>query len=211
MIKVGIIGGAGYTAGELIRLLINHPEAEIVFINSASNAGNRVTDVHEGLYGETDLCFTDQLPLDKIDCLFFCTAHGDTRKFMESHDIPENLKIIDLSMDYRLKAEGNGLHLRLARTEPTRHLQSQACGQPRLLCHLHPTGIAALGQAPDAERRHPGECHHRQHRGRRKAGSYQPLQLARQQPERVQGFRAPARARNQTVVEAIAETASTQR
>ena len=107
MIKVGIIGGAGYTAGELIRLLINHPEAEIVFINSASNAGNRVTDVHEGLYGETDLCFTDQLPLDKIDCLFFCTAHGDTRKFMESHDIPENLKIIDLSMDYRLKTEGN--------------------------------------------------------------------------------------------------------
>ncbi len=107
MIKVGIIGGAGYTAGELIRLLINHPEAEIVFINSGSNAGNRVTDVHEGLYGETDLRFTDQLPLEDIDCLFFCTAHGDTRKFMESHDIPEGLKIIDLSMDYRLKAEGN--------------------------------------------------------------------------------------------------------
>ena len=102
MIKVGIIGGAGYTAGELIRLLINHPEAEIVFINSGSNAGNRVTDVHEGLYGETDLRFTDQLPLEDIDCLFFCTAHGDTRKFMESHDIPEGLKIIDLSMDYRL-------------------------------------------------------------------------------------------------------------
>ena len=65
MIKIGIIGGAGYTAGELIRLLINHPEAEIVFINSGSNAGNRVTDVHEGLYGETDLRFTDRLPLDE--------------------------------------------------------------------------------------------------------------------------------------------------
>ena len=76
MIKVGIIGGAGYTAGELIRLLINHPEAEIVFINSSSNAGNKITDVHEGLYGETDLVFTDELPLDKIDVLFFCTAHG---------------------------------------------------------------------------------------------------------------------------------------
>ena len=85
MIKIGIIGGAGYTAGELIRLLINHPEAEIVFINSSSHAGNRVTDVHEGLYGETDLRFTDRLPLDEIDCLFFCTAHGDTRKFIESH------------------------------------------------------------------------------------------------------------------------------
>ena len=107
MIKIGIIGGAGYTAGELIRLLINHPEAEIVFINSGSNAGNRVTDVHEGLYGETDLRFTDRLPLDEIDCLFFCTAHGDTRKFMDSHNLPEGLKVIDLSMDYRLKAEGN--------------------------------------------------------------------------------------------------------
>ena len=107
MIKVGIIGGAGYTAGELIRLLLNHPDAEIVFINSSSNAGNLVADVHEGLYGETDLRFTDQLLLDKIDVLFFCTAHGDTKKFIDSHEIPETLKIIDLSQDYRLKAEGN--------------------------------------------------------------------------------------------------------
>ena len=102
MIKAGIIGGAGYTAGELIRLLINHPETEIVFINSSSNAGNKITDVHEGLYGECDLTFTDELPLENIDVLFFCTAHGDTRKFIESHNIPENLKIIDLSMDYRI-------------------------------------------------------------------------------------------------------------
>ena len=102
MIKVGIIGGAGYTAGELIRLLINHPEAEIVFINSSSNAGNKITDVHEGLYGETELEFTDRLPLDEIDVLFFCTAHGDTKKFLESHNLPEELKIIDLSTDYRI-------------------------------------------------------------------------------------------------------------
>lgn len=102
MIKVGIIGGAGYTAGELIRLLINHPEAEIVFINSAGNAGNKITDVHEGLYGETELEFTDRLPLDEIDVLFFCTAHGDTKKFLESHNLPEELKIIDLSTDYRI-------------------------------------------------------------------------------------------------------------
>ena len=107
MIKVGIIGGAGYTAGELIRLLLNHPDAEIVFIKSGSNAGNLVADVHGGLYGETDLRFTDQLLLDKIDVLFFCTAHGDTKKFIDSHEIPETLRIIDLSQDYRLKAEGN--------------------------------------------------------------------------------------------------------
>lgn len=104
MIRVGIIGGAGYTAGELLRLLLNHPETEIVFVNSSSNAGNKITDVHEGLYGETDLCFTDELPLDRIDVLFFCTAHGDTRKFMECHQLPEDLKVIDLSMDYRLES-----------------------------------------------------------------------------------------------------------
>ncbi len=107
MIKAGIIGGAGYTAGELIRLLINHPETEIVFINSNSNAGNKVTDVHEGLYGECDLVFTNQLPLDSIDVLFFCTAHGDTKKFIESHQLPEDLRIIDLSTDYRIKDESH--------------------------------------------------------------------------------------------------------
>ena len=105
MIKTGIIGGAGYTAGELIRLLINHPDVEIVFVNSTSNAGNKITDVHGGLYGECDLTFTDELPLDAIDLLYFCTAHGDSKKFMESHNIPESLKIIDLSMDYRIESE----------------------------------------------------------------------------------------------------------
>lgn len=104
MIKVGIIGGAGYTAGELIRLLINHPDVELTFVNSTSNAGNLITDVHEGLYGETTMRFTDELPLDEIDCLFFCTAHGDTKKFMESHTVPDTVKIVDLSMDYRIKS-----------------------------------------------------------------------------------------------------------
>ncbi len=103
MIKAGIIGGAGYTAGELLRLLINHPEVEITFVNSSSNAGNPIVDVHEGLVGETDIVFTDQLPLEQIDVLFLCTAHGDTRKFMESHVLPEGLKVVDLSMDYRIE------------------------------------------------------------------------------------------------------------
>lgn len=107
MIKVGIIGGAGYTAGELIRLLINHPEAEITFVNSQSNAGHKITDVHGGLLGDTDLEFTDQLPLDTIDVLFFCMGHGDTRRFLENHTLPEGLKVIDLSMDYRLKDENH--------------------------------------------------------------------------------------------------------
>lgn len=105
MIKVGIIGGAGYTAGELLRLLLIHPDVEICFVHSGSNAGNKITDVHCGLLGETDLVFTDELPLESIDLLFFCTAHGDTRKFMESHQLPDELKVIDLSMDYRIKGQ----------------------------------------------------------------------------------------------------------
>ena len=105
MIRVGIIGGAGYTAGELLRLLVNHPEVEIVFVNSNSNAGNKLYSVHSGLFGETDMCFTDQLPFDTIDVLFFCTAHGDTKKFLDSHVLPEDLKIIDLSTDFRMAGE----------------------------------------------------------------------------------------------------------
>lgn len=107
MIKAGIIGGAGYTAGELIRILLNHPQVELVFVNSTSNAGNKLYDVHGGLLGETEMSFTNQLPYAMIDVLFFCTPHGDTKKFLETNEIPDHLKIIDLSTDYRHKVEGN--------------------------------------------------------------------------------------------------------
>lgn len=100
-INVGVVGGAGYTAGELVRILIHHPQVNIVFINSSSNAGNPIEEVHSGLIGETDLVFTDELPFDKVDALFLCSAHGDSKKFMEAHTIPATLKIIDLSTDYR--------------------------------------------------------------------------------------------------------------
>ena len=101
MIKVGIIGGAGYTAGELLRILINHPQVEIAFVNSTSNAGNKLYSVHGGLIGETEMEFTDELPFEQIDALFICSGHGDSKKFIESHEIPTNIKIIDLSQDYR--------------------------------------------------------------------------------------------------------------
>ncbi len=106
MIKTGIIGGAGYTAGELIRILINHPQVEITFVNSSSNAGNKITDVHSGLIGETELVFTDELPLNEVDVLFLCSAHGDSKKFMEANAIPASVKIIDLSTDYRNESNG---------------------------------------------------------------------------------------------------------
>jgi N-acetyl-gamma-glutamyl-phosphate reductase len=103
MIKVGILGAAGYTGGELIRLLLNHPEAEIVFANSESNAGNLVSDVHEGLIGETDLKFTDDMPFDQVDVIFFCFGHGKSEAFLKEHTIPANVKIIDLAQDFRIK------------------------------------------------------------------------------------------------------------
>jgi N-acetyl-gamma-glutamyl-phosphate reductase len=103
-IKIGVIGGAGYTAGELLRILICHPQVDIVFVNSSSNAGNPVTAVHSGLIGETNLIFTAELPLEKIDALFLCSAHGDSKKFIEANEIPKQVKIIDLSTDYRAKS-----------------------------------------------------------------------------------------------------------
>ena len=105
MIKIGILGGAGYTAGELIRLLVNHPSAQIQFINSESNAGNLITDVHEGLYGECDLRFTSDMPFDQVDVLFFCFGHGKSEAFLKEHTIPSHVKIIDLAQDFRIKGD----------------------------------------------------------------------------------------------------------
>ena len=101
-VRVGGLGAAGYTGGELIRLLLNHPEAEIVFANSESNAGNLVSDVHEGLIGDTDLRFTDQMPFDQVDVVFFCFGHGKSEAFLKEHTIPANVKIIDLAQDFRV-------------------------------------------------------------------------------------------------------------
>lgn len=104
-LKAGIIGGAGYTGGELIRLLINHPQAEIIFVNSSSNTGNPVSKVHADLIGDTDLQFTDDLTLlgeGGIDVLFLCVGHGDAKKFLDANAINEKIKIIDLSQDFRL-------------------------------------------------------------------------------------------------------------
>lgn len=100
-IRAGIIGGAGYTGGEMLRILVNHPNVEIAFVNSKSNTGNYVYEVHTDLFGDTELKFTDDLSND-IDVLFLCVGHGDAKKFLEANDIPDNIKIIDLSQDFRL-------------------------------------------------------------------------------------------------------------
>jgi N-acetyl-gamma-glutamyl-phosphate reductase len=104
MIKAGIIGGAGYTGGELIRILLRHPGATIQFVHSRSNAGQPVATVHQDLIGDTDLKFSGEISND-IDVLFLCLGHGESRKFLNSNDIPANVKIIDLANDFRLSAD----------------------------------------------------------------------------------------------------------
>lgn len=108
-IKVGIIGGAGYTGGELIRLLIHHPQTEIAFINSRSNAGKPVSAIHSDLLGDTDITFSDDLSglTGNIDVLFLCLGHGESRKFLTENEVAAQVKIIDLANDFRLKAQSS--------------------------------------------------------------------------------------------------------
>ncbi|MEO5944205.1 MAG: N-acetyl-gamma-glutamyl-phosphate reductase [Ferruginibacter sp.] len=103
-IKVGIIGGAGYTGGELIRILLNHPVAEIVFVQSKSNAGNPLSKVHEDLAGDTEMLFSKEHHYD-VDVLFLCAGHGEAKKFVEANDIPASVKLIDIGNDFRLKKD----------------------------------------------------------------------------------------------------------
>ena len=107
MTKIGILGAAGFTGGELIRLLLNHPDAEIVFANSESNAGNPLSDVHEGLIGDTDMRFTDAMPFNEVDVIFLCFGHGKSEAFLKEHPVPEDVTVIDLAQDFRLAAPGN--------------------------------------------------------------------------------------------------------
>lgn len=132
MVRAGIVGAAGYAAGELIRLLLNHPDVEIAFANSGSNAGNLFSDVHEGLLGETDMRFTDSLVFDGIDVLFVCLGHGKSAEFLKSHPVPDNVKIIDFAQDFRIAAPDNdyiyGLpEIHRAQIAGARHVANPGC------------------------------------------------------------------------------------
>lgn len=131
MIKVGILGAAGYTGGELIRLLLNHPEVEIVFANSESNAGNKVSDVHEGLIGDTELTFSSEMPFDAVDVLFFCFGHGKSAAFLQEHTIPASVKIIDLAQDFRIKGDHDYVYglpeMNRAEIAACQHLANPGC------------------------------------------------------------------------------------
>ena len=105
-IKVGIVGGAGYTAGELIRILLYHPAAEIKYVQSSSNNGQPVSDIHTDLLGDTEMVFTD-IVFEDIDVVFLCSGHGKSIDYLNQTIVPKHVKIIDLSHDFRLKREGN--------------------------------------------------------------------------------------------------------
>tara|TARA_B110000114_G_scaffold14803_1_gene14372 strand:- start:416 stop:1393 length:978 start_codon:yes stop_codon:yes gene_type:complete len=106
MLDIGIIGGAGFTAGELIRLLLNHPETNINFVYSTSNAGNKIYKVHQDLIGSTEMNFTNEVNPD-IDLLFLCLGHGNSTTFLNKNIFSKNTKIIDLSNDFRLLDDKN--------------------------------------------------------------------------------------------------------
>lgn len=206
MIRVGILGGAGYTAGELIRLLINHEQAEIVFVNSESNAGNALTDVHEGLYGDTDMHFTSEMPMDEVDVLFFCFGHGKSEAFVKEHDIPQRVKIIDLAQDFRLEREGNdyvyGLpEINKARISKAQHVANPGCFATCIQLGLLPaaskglltadvavnaiTGSTGAGQKPTATTHFSWRV---DNMSVYKAFSHQHIHEIRQSIRQVQGF-----------------------
>ena len=106
MLKAGIIGGAGYTAGELIRILLNHPDVELGFVHSESNAGNLLSDVHEGILGDTSMRFCSDYDLRDIDVLFLCSGHGKSQAYWAENKKPAGLKIVDLAQDYRDEHDG---------------------------------------------------------------------------------------------------------
>ena len=105
-INVGIVGGAGYTAGELIRLLLNHPNANINFVHSKSNAGRSLHSVHNDLLGDTDLLFVEEIS-NEVDVIFLCVGYTEARKFLQENNLKSSTKIIDLSHDFRLKVSNN--------------------------------------------------------------------------------------------------------
>lgn len=147
MIRAGIIGGAGYTAGELIRLLSNHPEVELAFVHSASNAGNRLADVHSGLEGETELRFSDRCDLGSVDVLFLCSAHGQSRTWLAANPVPAGVKIIDLAQDFRDESDGfvYGLpELNRERIATSARVANPGCFATALQLALLPLAAAGL-------------------------------------------------------------------
>lgn len=129
-IKAGIYGAAGYTAGELIRILLNHPNTEITCAQSGSQAGKAIAEIHTDLSGDTDLLFDAHLDLKHLDVLFLCKGHGESRTFLSQAQLPDHLKIIDLSHDFRLKAAADGFVYGLPELQRERIVSASKIANP---------------------------------------------------------------------------------
>ena len=145
-IRVGVIGGAGYTAGELLRLLVNHPQIEMVFIHSTSNADKPVTAVHRDLIGECDWQFTSTYS-NEVDVVFLCVGHGDAKKTLAGHAFPESVKIIDLSQDYRLQANAEGFVYGLPELNRKRIQTAKSIANPGCFATAIQLALLPLAQA----------------------------------------------------------------
>lgn len=151
--KIGIIGGAGYTGGELLRILLKHPEAEIVFVHSNSQYGKPIDETHPDLIGESELVFDNSDKIDQVDLLFLCSGHGNSLKFLSDNIIPEKVKIIDLSTDFR--DETNGFVYGLPELNRERIKQAKRIANPGCFATCIQLGLLPLAK----EKLMPGDVH----------------------------------------------------
>ena len=144
--RIGIVGGAGYTAGELVRLLINHPHAEVGWVHSSSQAGRAVAEVHQDLVGETDLRFSSELAWDAVDALFLCGGHGASAKFLDQYAVPDRIKIIDLSQDFRIEDSTHNFVYGLPELQRDRIRQATRVANPGCFATCIQLGLLPLAK-----------------------------------------------------------------
>ena len=145
--RVGIVGGAGYTAGELLRLLMYHPQVDVAWAHSHSQAGLPVAEVHQDLVGETELVFTDTLDFAPVGAIFLCMGHGASAKFLEEHSVPDHVKIIDLSQDFRLADASHRFVYGLPELHRSAIVQAQRVANPGCFATAIQLGLLPLAQA----------------------------------------------------------------
>jgi len=187
--KTGIVGGAGYTAGELLRILLNHPEVEIGFVQSESHGGEPLWKAHQDLYGVTDILFTPDCPVDSVDVLFLCSGHGKSRSFVEGISSWEGT-IIDLSQDFRLKEDGNPFVYGLPEVFKKEIASSKRIANPG--CFATALQLSLIPRSADTPFRSPLNRNNRIYRSRRKAFRDYAFQLEVIEPFCLQALHPPA-------------------
>lgn len=145
--RVGIVGGAGYTAGELIRILLNHPQVEVGWVHSQSQSNKLVTTIHHDLIGDTELTFTSKLDWLAIEVLFLCSGHGASQAFLEKNAVPDTIKIIDLSQDFRIANSSHNYVYGLPELNKSQIKEAKNIANPGCFATCIQLGILPLAQA----------------------------------------------------------------